>query len=441
MDNVVVRSVFPPSVPTMSDWQVPGYVDLVLLGFGSTGELWAGRSPTGRVALRRVVGGDESALRAVRAAATVVRSLPSPHLVRLRTTLRAGSDDVLVLDLAEGGPLAALLARRGALAAGEVVTAVAPLAEALGQAHAHGLVHGRLRLADVLLGRDGRPLLDGLGLAALHDPADGHDPSGGLGATADVWALGELCRLLLTGEADVAPPVTTPLPLRRAVEAALDPDPRRRPSAADLAAALLASCPARPLQGLPPLPSRELVAPRHARSRRLRGRVLVGTRVGVALLLVGVAGWAWGSRESASQPALPALPVTAAEGPDWRGVVERLDAARETAYARADAALLAGVWGPGSPQAAADVQTLRALQRLGRSAVGVRHRVIGVRLLRGTARRADLMVVEALAAYTVRERDGTAAFHHAAGPSGQVRMALTLTPGGWRLRAVGTAGS
>ncbi len=64
------------------------------------------------MALRRVEGGDRGAVAQIRAQATVVRSLPSAHLVRLRTTTRAGRDDIL--DDATGGSLASLMLRRGA---------------------------------------------------------------------------------------------------------------------------------------------------------------------------------------------------------------------------------------------------------------------------------------------------------------------------------------
>ncbi|MCW2499091.1 MAG: Serine/threonine protein kinase, partial [Frankiales bacterium] len=176
-----------PSVAGMTAWEVPGYDVLELLGFGTTGEVWRARERASGtvVALRRLAGGDRAAVAAVRREATVVRSLPSPHLVRLRTTVRAGGDDVLVLDHAAGGSLAALLARRGRLDPGEVVTVLAPVADALGQAHQHGLVHGRLGVSSVLLTAQGMPLLDGLGAASLTD-AGAADPA------ADVAALGAL---------------------------------------------------------------------------------------------------------------------------------------------------------------------------------------------------------------------------------------------------------
>ena len=105
-------------------WQVPGYDVLELVGFGRTGELWRGRQRSSGqlVALRRLVDSDPAVLAAVRRQATVVRSLPSAHLVRVRAVV----GDAVVLDHADGGSLAAVLARRGRLEPGEVVTTVAP---------------------------------------------------------------------------------------------------------------------------------------------------------------------------------------------------------------------------------------------------------------------------------------------------------------------------
>lgn len=424
----------------MTDWEVPGYDVGQLLGFGGLGEVWSARerSSGARVALRRLPGVEREALAAVRATATLVRSLPSPHLVRVRATRRSGLDDVLVLDLAEGGPLAAVVARRGGLEPGQVVTAVAPLAEALGQAHAHGLVHGRLGLADVLVTAAGMPLLDGLGLGNLRDPDDGLDPTGALGPAADVWALGELCRRLLAGP-DGELPATTPLPLRAAVLGALDPDPAARPTAADLAAALLAACPALPLPVepvAPPLPS-----PPARRLPEAPRRLLAPLGGAVTLLLVVGAGWAWG--QHADRPAVLAAapPVLAGPAPvaapDWRAVVDGLDAAREAALASADPQRLAAVYAPGSPLLAADRATVEALHRGRRTAVGVRHEVRAVRVLEVSARRVELAVTEALRAYAVLGDGRVVARTTPTRPS-VVRMVLVLAAGGWRVDTVTT---
>jgi len=234
-----------------SGWEPSGYEALELIGFGAVGEVWRARARSSGevVALRRLPEAEREELQELRRQAAVVRTLPGVHLVRLRSV----HGDVLVLDHAPGGSLAALLARRGRLDPGEVVTVVAPVAQVLGAAHVAGLVHGHVGLRSVLLTADGMPLLDELGAGHLCERALGLDPTGVLGSAADVWALGALCHVLLCGAAPVpgvslalsAP--TVPVALVRAVDAALAFDPAARPEAAELSALLLQACPARPV--------------------------------------------------------------------------------------------------------------------------------------------------------------------------------------------------
>lgn len=426
----------------MGDWVVPGYDLQELLGFGGAGEVWRARqrSSGATVALRRVAGGDRELLARIRAAATVVRSLPTPHLVRLRTTTRAGREDALVLDHADGGSLEALLARRRRVEPGEVVTVVAPLAEALAQAHAHDLVHGRVRASSVLLTADGRPLLDGLGLTCLHDADDTLDPTGALGAAADVWALGALGHRLLTGDepgetplAELAP--AAPLPLVRAIEAALAFDPAERPAAHDLAAALLVACPARPLSGLQP-------AEQEPDPSKLRGQALALRRVllagvgAVVLAAVVAGGWAWGHHGSAQAARVP---VTSAPTPmtDWSAVLGQLDEVRATAFARADAALLDRVYVEGSQLLVADRQALSGWGPLRRTAEGVRHRVQSVQLVSEGRDAVVLRVRESLGAYVVRT--GTVRERHPGGGPVERVVVLVATPEGWRIAQVRAA--
>lgn len=425
----------------MSDWAVPGHDVLELLGYGTSGEVWRARerSSGSLVVLRRLAGGDRAALAAVRAQATVVRSLPTQHLIRVRTTTRAGRDDVLVLDHAAGGSLAALLRQRGRLEPGEVVTAVAPLAEALGQAHLHDLVHGRVRAGSVLLDAQGRPLLDGLGLAALHDPEDSLDPTGALGAAADVWGLGALAHLLLTGEEPGGTDLTelaarAPLPLVRAIEAALGFDPTTRPSAADLAAAMLTACPPLPIEGVevpsdPPVRSRPLPA---ATGRR----VLVGAGVGAVLLAVVALGWTWGRQAAEPTTRVTAASVSRPSTQDWRHVLEGLDGLRAQAFAHADPVLLDRVYAPGAPATTADRAALASLRGQDRTALGVEHEVASVTPLTIAATRVELQVAESLGAFEVIDGGGRVVERHPATAVTTRRVVLVSTPSGWRVQEV-----
>src|SRR3712207_9286052 len=104
--------------------------------------------------------------------AALLGELDHPHLVRLhevvRREVRGGTAEVaLVLDLLEGGSLAALLARRGRLRPGEVVTTVAPVAAALAHAHERGVVHGDLPPGNVVFTAEGRAGLPALRAARM----------------------------------------------------------------------------------------------------------------------------------------------------------------------------------------------------------------------------------------------------------------------------------
>ncbi|WP_237493927.1 serine/threonine-protein kinase [Modestobacter sp. L9-4] len=150
---------------------VPGYVLEELLGRGGSGQVWRARPRSGgpSVAVKVLVRGDPE--RQEREAA-LLGELDHPHLVRLHEVVRrevrgAPAQVALVLDLLEGGSLAALLARRGRLRPGEVVTTVAPVAAALAHAHERGVVHGDLSPGNVVFTAEGRPVLTDLGTARL----------------------------------------------------------------------------------------------------------------------------------------------------------------------------------------------------------------------------------------------------------------------------------
>ena len=354
---------------------LPGYDVEAMLGFGATGEVWRAReSATGDlVALKRLrPGADPAALEALRREATLLRTLDTPYVVRLRAVV----GDVLVLDHAPGGSLAALLTRRGVLDPGEVVTIAVPLASALAVAHGLGLVHGDVSPANVLFTSDGMPLLADLGvarvageqLATVDGTVDYLDPAVAAGgepdAAADVWALAALCHHLLAGspphdgastaevlaaavEGTRAPlgllAPSAPRALVAAVEAGLVADPADRPDAAAFCSLLRrahAAAPVRLMGGSPAYaPARETqvvrsaAAPAHAaRGRwarspgrlsellpgwllaRVSGRVLPALAlVGLVLLAAGV-GWVSGRGELPGAAAVtsPVLPAAAA---------------------------------------------------------------------------------------------------------------------------------
>jgi hypothetical protein len=476
-------------------WSLPGYDVQSLLGFGSVGEVWrAVEVATGQtVALKRLkAGADSAAVEALRREASLLRTLDTPYVVRLREVVGAGAGAVLVLDHAEGGSLAALLARRGSLEPGEVVTVAAPLAQALAVAHARGLVHGDVTPSNVLFTGDGMPLLSDLGVArvagerllAVDGTAEYVDPAVARGsvpdAAADVWALAAVCHHMLAGApphegvgvADVlsaaasgtraplgllAP--TAPRALVAAVEAGLVADPAQRPDAAAFASLLRrahAAAPVRLAGGLPaaaPVPgvrathavrsAAEETTPRSG--RRLPQGVLLGAALGMLLLLGGTVGWLSGRDAEQPAPVLPALPVPSAatptavpsadpqDAPDWSGLLDQLDAARAEAFSRGDPAALSAVWAPDSPGLAADTQLLQELADAGRTAHGLRHTVRSLEVLQASGGASRLRVVDVLTAYEVRDTAGAVVSRAPARGEQPFLVQLTRTADGWRL--------
>ena len=166
------------------------------------------------VAVKVLVAGDPE--RQAREAA-LLGELDHPHLVRLVEVVhqprRGGAGP--------GGPRpraagrrkpGRLLARRGRLRPGEVVTAVAPVAAALAHAHEHGVVHGDLSPGNIVFTAEGRPVLTDLGVArVLGETAAGEvtpayvDPTvargGAPGPASDVFGVAAAAFHALTGVA------------------------------------------------------------------------------------------------------------------------------------------------------------------------------------------------------------------------------------------------
>ncbi|TFV89474.1 serine/threonine-protein kinase [Blastococcus sp. CT_GayMR16] len=193
---------------------VPGYVLESRLGRGGSGEVWRAVPRRGGppVAVKVLVVGDPE--RQAREAA-LLGELDHPHLVRLLEVVHqpqrgAAPRVALVLELLAGGSLAALLARRGRLRPGEVVTAIAPVAAALAHAHGNGVVHGDLSPGNIVFTGEGRPVLTDLGVArVLGETAAGEvtpayvDPTvargGAPGPASDVFGVAAAAFHALTG--------------------------------------------------------------------------------------------------------------------------------------------------------------------------------------------------------------------------------------------------
>jgi hypothetical protein len=254
--------------------EVPGYEVGELIGVGASAAVWSAvrRADGVLVALKVVPGGAPADVDAAVRELAVLRRLASQHLLAVHDALAVGSGDlVLVVDHLAGGSLRQVVLARGHLSPEEAVTVLSPVASALGRLHTGGVVHGDVSPGNVLLDRSGRPVLADLGTARVTGlPVDdvhgtdgfvapevlaGSDPS----PAADVYAVGALGWLCLTGEAPGVAALRGPLAgmvtaLRRqggadeqaplgpayesligVVERCLATDPALRPEAVDLA--------------------------------------------------------------------------------------------------------------------------------------------------------------------------------------------------------------
>ncbi len=185
-------------------------------------------------------GAPDDAVERLRAEGALLAAAQGPGVVALLATVPG----VLVLEHAPGGSLAERL-RAGPLPPAEARRVFLRVADAVARLHAAGIVHRDLKPANILFGAGGAPLLADFGVAArigargtLGDgweelrvgtppfaaPEQWSTPAASAHPSADVHALAVLHRELLGTTA----------------EAALHPDPSRRPPSV---AALLRALP------------------------------------------------------------------------------------------------------------------------------------------------------------------------------------------------------
>jgi len=214
--HVAVR-VFEPGLAAPV---LPGYAVTRLVGRGATSAVWAAVDhDTGAEVAVKVP--DPTAyqlgelLHQAARETAVLDGVHCEHVVRLRRTLNLPDGGVaLVLDLAEGGSLADLVAARGRLSEGEVATICTALATTLAALHDSGVIHGDLASGNVLFTPEGKPMIADFASARIVGESDPPLIAGTAGFVApevargdipteasDAYGLGALAWFALTGTA------------------------------------------------------------------------------------------------------------------------------------------------------------------------------------------------------------------------------------------------
>ncbi len=256
--------------------------------------------------------------------ARAVARLSHPNILHVYDAGVVEGRQYMAMDYAEGGSVKDLL-QRGPIQAERAVSLAAQVADALDQAHQHGLVHRDVKPGNILLARDGRPLLTDFGIARALDAStrltrtgasigtpEYMSPEQGLAeptdGRTDIYALGIVLYEMLTGHVPfhTETPMATlykqvhepPPPLRRndaelpswlekVVAKALSKRPADRfQTASEFAAALRQGKESRAALGLTPRPATPTPAIR--RTRRNPVPLLVAMIGALLFLLIGV---------------------------------------------------------------------------------------------------------------------------------------------------------
>jgi eukaryotic-like serine/threonine-protein kinase len=188
----------------------------------------------------------EQVLRAARAAGR----LDHPGLVTIHDVVTDADVDHIVTELVDAPTLADRVKTEGLLDERAASAMARQVGTALHAAHAAGIVHGDVSPRTVLLGPDGKVRLAGVGVAEAVDPLrTTRDPEflapelrdgGPATPESDLWAFGAVLHVAVLGR----PPVDGVVPvfgggaLASALAGLLRPEPRDRPTARQVVAAL-----------------------------------------------------------------------------------------------------------------------------------------------------------------------------------------------------------
>jgi predicted ATPase len=232
--------------------EIRGYVVEGVLGGGGVAVVYAARHRLlGTRHAIKVLSVDTPELRGrLRREAALHSRLDHPNLVPVRDVIEGEGGPGIVMPLVRGPTLAALLGARP-LEVDEGVGLWRGIVAGVAHAHAAGVAHCDLKPGNVLLDLDGDgviPRVTDFGLARLAGEGGADEATGTPGYMApeqredpasadhraDLYALGCVLCELLTGQRVAPEPAALPARWAGLVEALMQPDPQRRPGAAQL---------------------------------------------------------------------------------------------------------------------------------------------------------------------------------------------------------------
>jgi serine/threonine protein kinase len=142
---------------------------------GGSGDVWHAHDeeldrPVAVKLLHPHLVADERARLRLAAEGRLVASLDHPAIVKMYDVLTEGDTPALIMELIEGESLNLRLKREGALPPRTAASIGAEVAEALAEAHRHGIIHRDVKPSNILLDTEGHAHLADFGIAHSLEP-------------------------------------------------------------------------------------------------------------------------------------------------------------------------------------------------------------------------------------------------------------------------------
>ncbi|MFL6119973.1 serine/threonine-protein kinase [Actinophytocola sp.] len=165
----------------MSDWVVPGYTQLTVLGAGGFGRVVLARHDASSrvVAIKYLHSTDEPSRAQFRHEAAILRRVVSPHVARLYEFVETAGGAAIVMEAVPGVSLKEILDRHGALPPEAALAILRGSLLGLAAAHAVGTVHRDYKPGNVLVQPNQQSKLVDFGIALLsgHSGHSGGTPA------------------------------------------------------------------------------------------------------------------------------------------------------------------------------------------------------------------------------------------------------------------------